>query len=185
MHQRLPLVLSATALAVAVLGATPIGQAAGEQVASAVPLAKRANFAKQAGNAAKLNGRRSTVSGAPGTIPVVGASGKLPASIGAVGPQGPKGDRGESGPPGISDYERVEALRTINPGDTFVTVSASCPAGKRIIGGGGFTQESKLRPTYSFPQSNDIWQFTAVLIPGQVITQTAQAGAIAICARVG
>ena len=53
-----------------------------------------------------LNGRRSTLSGAPRTIPVVGANGKLPASLGAIGPQGPagpQGPKGEVGPIGPSD----------------------------------------------------------------------------------
>src|SRR5437763_1941360 len=81
------------ALAVAVLAATPLGHAAGKELAAVVPFAKTAGFAKQAGNAAKLNGRRSTLSGAPKTIPVVGANGKLPATIGAIGPQGPAGPK--------------------------------------------------------------------------------------------
>jgi hypothetical protein len=62
-------------------------------------------FAKTAGNAKKLNGHRSALSGAPGTIPVVGKNGKLPEAIGAVGPQGPKGEPGppgEQGPPGVT-----------------------------------------------------------------------------------
>jgi hypothetical protein len=77
-----------------VLGATPLGQAAGERLADVVP------FAKTAGNAQKLNGHRSALSGSPGTIPVVGKDGKLPEAIGAVGPQGPQGPQGEQGPKG-------------------------------------------------------------------------------------
>ena len=94
MRHRTSILLSSTALIVAVLGVTPLGNAA---IHAVVP------FAKQAGNAAKLNNRRSTLNGAPKTIPVVGANGKLPASIGAVGPQGPagpKGDKGSKGDPG-------------------------------------------------------------------------------------
>lgn len=92
MRQRAPIVLSCAAIAVAVLGATPIGHAAGERLAAVVP------FAKTAGNAQKLNGHRSSVAGAPGTIPVVGKNGKLPAAVGAVGPPGPPGPT--SGPAG-------------------------------------------------------------------------------------
>jgi hypothetical protein len=91
MRQRVPLILSMTALIIAVLGATPFGRAAGDAVSAVVPFAKSANYAKLAGNSSKLNGRKSTVKGAPGTIPVVGKDGKLPASLGAVGPQGPAG----------------------------------------------------------------------------------------------
>src|SRR6478735_7374301 len=95
-RSRLPLILSSAALLVAVFGSTPLGHAARE----AVPFAKSASFATLAGNAQKLNGRKSTLSGAPGTIPVVASTGKLPASLGAVGPQGPKGQKGEKGDKG-------------------------------------------------------------------------------------
>lgn len=102
MHNRLPVVLSTTALLVALFGATPLGHAAGRVIHAVPPFAKTAGYAKFAGNASKLNGRASTLSGAPGTIPVVGRDGKLPASIGAVGLPGPKGDGGPKGDKGDS-----------------------------------------------------------------------------------
>jgi hypothetical protein len=100
LRHRTPILLSSAALAVAVLGVTPLGHAAGSKLAAVVP------FAKQADNAAKLNGHRSTLTGRPRTIPVVGANGKLPASLGAIGPRGPigpKGDKGAKGDIGPSD----------------------------------------------------------------------------------
>jgi hypothetical protein len=51
-----------------------------------VPFAKKSGYAQLAGNASKLNRHRSSLAGAPGTIPVVGEDGKLPASLGAVVP---------------------------------------------------------------------------------------------------
>src|SRR3954449_7824289 len=108
MRQRAPIVISITALVVAVLAATPLGQATAKKVAAKFPpFARTAGFARLADNSNKLTGPRSTLRGLPGTIPVVGANGKLPASIGAVGPQGAagsaggagaKGDRGPVGP---------------------------------------------------------------------------------------
>ena len=77
MRSPLPLILSSCALLGAVFGSTPLGHAA----LNAVPFAKSANFAKLAGNAEKLNGRKSTLSGVPGAIPVVGSTGKLPGSL--------------------------------------------------------------------------------------------------------
>lgn len=59
--------------------------------------------------------------GAPGTN---GANG-------AAGPQGP------AGAPGVSGYEVVEEFRQIG-GTYFANVYATCPAGKRIVGGGAF-----------------------------------------------
>jgi hypothetical protein len=108
MRQRAAVALSITSLVVAVLAATPLGQAAGTRLAAAIPpFAKTAGFAKLSGNSSKLNNHRSTLRGLPGTIPVVGTDGKLPTSLGAIGPQGqagqagpagPKGDRGPAGP---------------------------------------------------------------------------------------
>jgi len=107
MRERLPLLLSATALLVAVFGATPAGHAAGRVIHAVPPFAKRAGFAKFAGtadNAKRLSGHRASTSPKAGDIPVVGANGKLPTSIGAVGPPGPPGPagsgRGPQGPAG-------------------------------------------------------------------------------------
>jgi collagen triple helix repeat protein len=107
MRERLPLLLSASALLVAVFGATPAGHAAGRVIHAVPPFAKRAGFAKFAGtadNAKRLSGHRASTSPKAGDVPVVGANGKLPASIGAVGPPGPPGPagsgRGPQGPAG-------------------------------------------------------------------------------------
>ena len=98
--KRLPVILSATALVVAVLGATPLGHAAGRMISTIPPFAKRANHANVADNALKLSGHKASATGGAGTIPVLDAKGKLPASIGAVGPQGPQGPKGDKGDPG-------------------------------------------------------------------------------------
>jgi hypothetical protein len=137
--------ISITALVVAVFGATPLGHAAGEKLAAAVPpFAKTAGYAKFAGNSTKLNGRKSTLKGAPGTIPVVGPDGKLPAAIGAVGPQGPQGPKGDTGAkgspgatgdPGTSGYEIVTATTAANT-DAAKSISVPCPTGKKAVGGG-------------------------------------------------
>ena len=151
--KHLSLALSAAALLVAVLGSTAVGPAAAELAANVVPFARVADKANVADNAKRLNGRSSSPAGLPNTIPVVGTNGKLPASIGAVGPQGPKGDqgtkgdkgsKGDKGPkgdpgpqgaPGVSGYEVATASP---PADSTSRkfARASCPAGKRVVGGG-------------------------------------------------
>ena len=103
MRQKLPLILSATALAVALLGSTPIGEAARDAVTAVPPFAKKAGYANRAGvadNAKKLGGRTASSTPRANQIPVLNTSGKLPASIGAVGPQGPQGSQGPQGPQG-------------------------------------------------------------------------------------
>jgi hypothetical protein len=156
MRQRLPIVLSATALAVALFGSTPLGHA----VVSAVPaFAKQAAYAKRAGNAAAVNGIKASRQPAPGLLVPLDADGKLPASVlqvaqaGQTGPKGDKGDKGlkgdkgdkgltgttgptgPAGPTGITGYQIVTAPSTTGP--LFHGVTITCPAGKKVIGGGG------------------------------------------------
>jgi hypothetical protein len=123
-HPRLPLIASITALLVAVFGSTSLGHAA----LDAVPFAKSSGYAKLSGNAKKLNGRKSTLSGAPGTIPVVASNGKLPASIGAVGPQGQKGENGKNGKDGkdaTALWARVTAGALVGSGPNVVAAHPS------------------------------------------------------------
>lgn len=138
MRQRAAVALSITSLVVAVLAATPLGQAAGTRLAAAIPpFAKTAGFARLSGNSSKLNNHRSTLRGLPGTIPVVGTDGKLPTSLGAIGPQGqagPKGDRGPAGPTNgrasangspasyinMADIDQPLAITVDSPGTLFV-----------------------------------------------------------------
>ena len=165
MRQRAPLVLSITALIVAVFGATPLGHAAGQFVSAVPPFAKTAGHAKVAANSLKLNGRRSTLTGAPGTIPVVGMDGKLPASIGAVGaqgPQGPKGDAGATGATGAKGDKGAEGATNVtirqasitNGGSGSVyTGGADCQPGEKATGGGYFLTVNA-SPYISTPQPN-------------------------------
>lgn len=98
--QRLPWAFTSAALAVAILGATPLGHAAARAVETIPPFAKKASYANVAGNAARLDGRAASTTGKPGTIPVADGKGKLPAAAGAVGPRGPQGSPGPPGPAG-------------------------------------------------------------------------------------
>ena len=145
--RHLSLALSATALVVALLGSTAVGPASAGLAAKVVPFAKVAQKASVADNAKRLNGRRSSLKGTANTIPILGADGKLPASVGAVGPQGPKGDKGEKGAkgdpgpkgePGLADLQTVSAS-TQAEGGAFASTTAACPAGKKVIGGGAAT----------------------------------------------
>ena len=59
-------------------------------------------------------------------------AGQLPA-----GPQGPKGDRGPAGTSGISGFQVVSSPNvSIAPGQ-YGSAGIDCPAGKKVIGGGG------------------------------------------------
>ena len=154
---RLPLVLSATALLVAVLGSTPVGHAVG----SNVPLfAKKAGYADRAGTAAALSGVKLSRQPRPGRLLPLGADGRFPSSVGAVGPAGqqgpagdtgargatgPKGDpgpqgpRGYTGPPGsigISGLEYVTSPGADVPNGQRKSATVLCSKGKKALGGG-------------------------------------------------
>lgn len=138
MRKRLPLLLSATALAVALLGSTPLGHAAAKLMQTVPPFAKTAGFAKYAGtadNAKKLAGHKASVTPAAGDVPVLGADGKLPVSIGALGPQGLKGDKGDKGDRG-KDASSLWAH--VDSGGGIIASSKSVGAASRL--GAGFYQ---------------------------------------------
>jgi hypothetical protein len=124
MRTRLPFVLSATALVVTIFISTPLGNAAGDAIRAVPPFAKNADFAKQAGNAAKLNGRRSALTGAPGTILVLDSNGKLPAAIGP--------DTSRLLGPTVT----VTASRSVGT-DRYDYVG--CPNGYEAVGGGAYS----------------------------------------------
>jgi hypothetical protein len=144
MRQRLPLLLSVTALVVSLLGATPAGPAVRDAVAAVapVPFAKRADRARLADNAIRLNGRVSSTSPKAGDIPVVGRDGKLPARLGAIGPQGPAGPKGDAGakgdrgPEGLVNAFTADGIANpvATPTATYTSVlSLPLPAGRYVI----------------------------------------------------
>jgi hypothetical protein len=159
MNQRLPLIISATALLVALLGATPLGQAAESALDQVVPRAKKADFATNAG---KLNGHKSSVNATRGQIPVVGPNGKLPASLGAVGPAGAKGDAGPQGPQGVSGYQRVLENITVPDGNATPDFGISCPGGRSVLGGGYSFKKADTDALFVFESravSDSTWRF--------------------------
>jgi hypothetical protein len=86
---RLPLVLSATALVVAVFGVTPLGHATSTIVQT--HFAKNANF---------LRNKAPSVKAGKNRIPAANKAGKLDRSWGAVGARGRPGPAGATGPAG-------------------------------------------------------------------------------------
>jgi hypothetical protein len=77
--------------------------------------------------------------GDPGPVGLTGEQG-APGPAGPEGPEGPAGPQGQQGPAGaISAYTIVENSSTVpDPGDGSAhLVSAACPTGTSVIGGGG------------------------------------------------
>lgn len=176
MKHRLPLVLSALALVISLLGAAALGMAAsGAQI---VPLAKTSNFAKNAG---KLNGHKSSIAPRTGQIPVVDATGKLPASLGAVGP------KGDPGPAGLTGYLRFSQQANLPTGGKNKTSTVTCPGGKSVLAGGFALSKPKsatdLSVVESTPTSDSVWEFTMRNTTGNDPEGTATL--TVVCAAVG
>ena len=144
MRDRLPLILSTTALIVAVFGATPLGEAAYNAVVptNSVGTAQIRNLsvtgAKLRGDAVdsgKVKDRSLKA--------IDFALGQIPA--GPTGPKGDKGERGEKGgkgDTGISAYEVVGLASPTSNGYKTLSASAKCPDGKKLLGGGGYVSPS-------------------------------------------
>jgi hypothetical protein len=114
--------------------------------------------------------------------------GVLPA--GPQGPQGPAGPGGPAGPPGaagtdgVSGHEIVYSTSATNS-DTEKMVTASCPAGKKVVGGGGyafnFTFPDEVAIVASFPYNGNAWRVVTQEINAYAPTWVARA--YAICAN--
>jgi hypothetical protein len=170
MRERLPLVLSITAVIVSVLGSTPIGEAGLELVVQrnsvgtpqlrngAVTTPKLRNNAVT--SAKVLNGALLPVDFRPGSLPR-GATGPAGPTgpIGATGPTGLTGPRGATGPtgatgaPGLTGYQVVTASVS-TPAGAFGGIQATCPSGKVPLGGGVNTANSTLHITTTRPEGN-------------------------------
>ena len=179
MRDRLPLILSATALLVSVFGATPIGTAAYNAV---VP--KNSIGALQLRNGAVTNAklRGDAVSSGKvlnGSLRAVDfKAGQLPA--GPPGAKGDKGSKGDKGDPGLSGYEIVRASVNVPP-NTSSRAQAACPAGKKVIGGAGSVQTIPAgSPVHTSLTGDDNFNVDFV----NTSTVTRQVNAIAICATV-
>ena len=130
MSSRLSLAMSAAALAVALLGSTPLGHALSSALprnsVGALQLKRNAvGPSKIAPNAIQtshvLDGSLLTADFKPGQIP--------------QGPKGDKGSKGDPGPPGISGRQVVTAS-SASDSTNFKQATAQCPAGTVPIGGG-------------------------------------------------
>lgn len=133
MGNKLAVVLSGTALLVALLGSTSAGQAALNAVMP-VPLAKRAYLADTAKNAVRVDSLKASRIATPGMLVPLDSSGKFPASVGAVGP---KGDPGPKGNDGATHVVVRESDPFTSNGDAYVNVVANCASGEVAVGGGG------------------------------------------------
>jgi Collagen triple helix repeat (20 copies) len=139
--------LSAAALIIAVLGYTPLGQAA-QRIIVPVNSVGSAQLKAGAVTGGKIrNGTLTSAKFAAGQIPAgpkgdTGAQGPK-GDTGAPGAKGDPGAQGPKGDPGLANLVTRVGSKFINPGPGSEETSISCLAGERAVGGGGaFTQAS-------------------------------------------
>jgi hypothetical protein len=129
------------------------------------------------------------VAGSPGPAGPVGPTGAAgpPGPTGAAGPPGPTG---AAGPPGPSDSlvtAPVSASTPFNaPLGTVATATATCPAGKKILGGGVTltvtvpAQHNRAVVRENYPSAADAWTGTLIITSGLVGAQ-ATISVYAVC----
>jgi hypothetical protein len=143
MSDRIPLIVSITALFVAVFGSTPLGEAAYNAIApssigarelrnGAVTNAKLRGDAVTSGKV--LNRSLRAIDFRVGQLPA-----GPPGPKGDKGEKGDKGTKGDKGEPGLSGYEIVRKSVTVPP-NTSTSAQAACPVGKKVIGGAASIQ---------------------------------------------
>jgi hypothetical protein len=145
--KRLPIVLSIVAFVIAVLGVTPLGEAA----KNALPFAKNADrvdaihasatpkagqlypLGKNKKFPAKVLSVSRGPKGDPGEMGPTGPKGP----VGAVGPRGPAGPAGARGLPGpVSLYYVASEHITLAAGGAVAAGWAECPEGTAVVIGG-------------------------------------------------
>jgi hypothetical protein len=165
MRERLPLVLSVTALVVAVLGATPVGEAAKNLVVprNSVGTAQLRNGAvtfPKIRNGAITSAKVANFS----LLAADFRRGQLPRGPqGPAGPPGATGATGAQGPTGVSGLQAVYTTSATNS-TSPKSLTASCPAGKLALGGGATIVPSgtnEVAVTGSYLTNSTTWTSSA------------------------
>ena len=160
MNKRLPLLMSATALAVALVGSTPLGQAAESALEQVVPRAKKADFAANAG---KLNGHQLLgqphARPDPGRRPERQARRRRSAQSVPRATQGPPDRRDLRGCPDISASRRTSPCRTATRPRTS---ASAAPAAGRCSAEAIRSERNDTDALFVFesrPVSDSTWRF--------------------------
>jgi hypothetical protein len=174
-----PTILAATALAVAALGATPLGHAAGKLILPTNSVGSK-QLQKSAVTGLKVKDGTLTAADFAGGQLQAGPQGPKgdAGATGATGAQGLKGDTGATGASGLSGYEVVMGAMAHVTGSVG-TASADCPAGKKAVGG-GFSTVGGTVIAQGAKADGSGW-IVAANPGGQTVTLVAQA----LCAYVG
>ena len=139
----------------------------------------------------KLTGCRNTSTGTldqvkAGLLPMGGACGAGEVAVtwnktGPRGPQGPTGATGATGAPGVSGWETVNST-SANDSSNSKQVIVNCPAGKKVVGGGGNASGGYAFLFVSQPVASGGWGVVATESPTTSANWTLTAYAICVTA---
>jgi hypothetical protein len=189
-------IIAIAAIVTAVFAATPVGQAAGRMILArnSIGTAQIKNSAvsgtKVATNAVSSrkvkDGSLLSVDFKAGQLPrgpqgPAGPKGD-PGAPSAIGQPGPKGDKGDTGPAGISSGRQdVLGAPVTVPAGGYAVATATCPAGKKVIGGGGGSKSSTIPISSMGPEGGSLWVVRAT----NTGPSTDYVHAEAVCANAG
>ena len=179
---RLALGLAASAAVIAVLGATPLGQAAQRAVLPAQSVGPAQLKASAVTSVKIKNASLTKADFRAGAL--IGPSGPRGAS-GPAGAAGAPGPTGGVGPHGVREPEKVVVSSPTQSGNGVVTVDATCPTGKKVVYGFAASSSGALATVIldSYPTSDTTWRVKARFVGGGTTSWTA--GVSLLCARFG
>jgi len=190
--------LTVATLAIAVLGWTPVGEAARQAVfppnsVGTVQLKTNAVTSPKIrnGSVAAIDVQKASLTAAhvkPGSLLASSfRTGQLPAGPkgdkGDKGDKGEKGEKGDTGGPGLAAHQFLQGAQVSVAANGIGFATVTCPAGKRVLGGGGHVAGAVAGAGYlwqSIPTSNTAWRVAYKNQTGSQIS----IWAYAVCATV-
>ncbi|HEX4305079.1 MAG TPA: hypothetical protein VHZ54_03505 [Solirubrobacterales bacterium] len=115
--------------------------------------------------------------GAAGTTGPVGPTGPQ----GPQGKEGPRGGQGEPGTPALSGYTVVHESANMQATYIIETVTATCPGGEHVFGGGGGSFNDHLLVRSSTPDGENAWQVIVATVNDAAVGVESTVYAYAIC----
>lgn len=114
-----------------------------------------------------------------------------PGPAGPAGPAGPRGDTGQqgpagpAGPPGVSGHEVVVLGGLLTASQISASFTASCPAGKKLLGGGVATFNQEIQILSSTPlDTGTSWAVSVRTFDGQPVGVDSSVNVRIICGTV-
>lgn len=132
---------------------------------------------------AALRGQSTLQAGQAGPQGPKGDKGD-PGTPGLKGDPGPQGPAGPQGAPGISGHQVINDIHVLLGSQTGATFVSTCPAGKRILGGGTITFNKKVQVLASYPNGVNQWVSQVTTFSGVPIGVHTAVHTRLICANV-